>query len=78
MGRSQMKKRVIVSFIVTDDNESEEALSIETKKLIGNTLKDKGFTKIVIIPGLNEDTGQEFILNFPPIQLDTSTYNDWE
>jgi hypothetical protein len=73
-----MKKRVIVSFITEDNSENVETLSKETCYLIGNTLEEKGFTHIVVFPGLESETGQEFVVNFPPVFIDTSDYNNWD
>jgi len=73
-----MRKRVVVSFVTEDDSIDKRTLSKETRYLIGNTLKEKGFTHIVLFPGLDVNTGHEFVINFPPVSIDTSDYNNWE
>ena len=73
-----MRKRVIVSFITDDPDPRMDQITQETKSLIGNFLRDNGFTHTVIFPGIDAAEGQEFVVNFPPVWIDTSDYNNWE
>ena len=73
-----MKKRIVVSFIAEDSEKITQELTDETKKLIGNTLTNIGFTHIAIFPGLESEMGQEFSVTFPPLILDISDYKTWE
>lgn len=73
-----MRKRIIISCIVDDLSVKIEDLTNETKSKLGNALKQNGATHIVIFPGLDCNQGQEFIVDLPPVLIDTSEYNNWE
>jgi hypothetical protein len=73
-----MRKRVIISCIVDDLSAKIEDLTNETKSKLGNALKQKGATHVVIFPGLDCNQGQEFTVDLPPVLIDTSEYNNWE
>ena len=73
-----MKKRIILSCIIEDENTEIEELTNKTKSMLGEALRNCGGTHVTIFPGVDSNEGQEFVVNFPPVWIDTSDYNNWE